>query len=184
MEEPYRGKSLEEYLELLNKELEDHATLVEISVKRQGLQLEEKLTLRQMQFRRYRRKIKEQVIKTKQRSMIKQRSILREFKEPEAQSLVTGESKVKLEVTLKHLQTNYDSEDEEEVIDLSDTPKSAEEVNDIYNRKKAEINRVRKGFEKVMEDCRERNLHQKVIAKLHEKQMQTITQISNKFSKL
>lgn len=161
-------------------------TLIELSLKRQSIQLEENIILRQMQFRKYKQRLKEYIIKSKQKTIAKKRTLLsyNENKDAEAKPIITGLSKPKLEATLKQLKAVDDDEDEEEVIDLSDTPKNIETVNNIYNRKKAEINRVKEGFEKVMANCKERNLHVKVIAKLYEKQMQTITQISNKFSKL
>eukprot|EP00826_Nyctotherus_ovalis_P061944 TRINITY_DN8878_c0_g1_i14.p1 TRINITY_DN8878_c0_g1~~TRINITY_DN8878_c0_g1_i14.p1 ORF type:complete len:231 (-),score=71.61 TRINITY_DN8878_c0_g1_i14:171-863(-) len=183
---PCKGKNLEEYLELVNSELADHMTLVEISLKRQSLQLDQNLTLKKMQIRRYKRKLKEQIIKSTQKSAMRQKmvSTFSEGKEMETNPVAAVASKHKLQAVLKHLQSDYDVEDEEEVIDLNEAPKNAEAINSIYNRKRAEINKVREGFKKVMENCKERNLHEKVIAKLRQKQIQTISQISDKFSKL
>jgi len=137
-----------------------------------------------MQFKKYKRTLKEQIIKSKLRSMIKQKVISNKYEEPEAKAIITGSSKAKLENVIKHLHFEPDNEDEEEIIDLDETPKNTDTLNSIYNKKKEEINRVIEAFEKVMNDCKERKLQDKVIKKLQEKQMEKITQISAKFSKL
>jgi len=180
------SKKLEEYLELLNNDFDDHIRLLEISLKRQLLQINESLTLREMQLKKYKRKLKEQILKNEQKmikKMIKKNYI--DFSEcEEVKSIIIGASKCKLEVVLKHLQEAYNDEDEEEIIDLNDTPNRLEDINSIYNKKKAEINKVMEGFKRIIEDCKQRNWSEKAIAKLKERQMREITKISNKFSKL
>eukprot|EP00826_Nyctotherus_ovalis_P062721 TRINITY_DN9124_c0_g4_i1.p1 TRINITY_DN9124_c0_g4~~TRINITY_DN9124_c0_g4_i1.p1 ORF type:complete len:202 (-),score=94.66 TRINITY_DN9124_c0_g4_i1:43-648(-) len=174
-------KGLEECLEMFNKEFDGHMRILAISLERQSLQVEEKIAERELLFRRDRRKLKEQLIKGSHKASVRQRSVKLKYRE--AENIGKSLSKYRLEEYIKKLKDKdeSDEEDEEEVIDLNGSENKTKAVNAIYNEKKEEIRKAQAEFSRVINDCRNRMLSEKIIEKLHEKEAKTITNISEKF---
>ena len=181
---PYK-KDLLDYLQLLNNEYDDQMELVSISLKKQNLQLEERLILKRIQIRRYKRNLKEQLIKSAQNKLLVQKPIPfnSNYTKNEAKFMLNTCVKFKLEATAKRLLEKCEpEEDEEEIIELVDTPTNVEAVNIMYNEKKQEILKAMEDFGKMIENCKNRKLPEKVMEKLQEKEIKTISKISQKFA--
>lgn len=177
---PLISKGLEECLEIFNNEFDGHMKILSISLERQSLQIEEKIAERELLFRRDRRKLKEQLMKGSQKASVRQRSVALRYRE--AESIGRNNSKHILQEYARKLQDNLsDEEDEEEVIDLNGSDNKAKIINTIYNEKKEEIRKAQDEFRKVLNDCRDRMIPDKIIKRLHEKEVKTINNISQKF---
>jgi len=176
-------KGLEEYLEIFNNEFDGHMRILSISLQRQNLQIEEKITEREVLFRRDRRKLKEQLMKGRHKASLRQRSVVLKYREVE--TLGKNSSKYKLEEYAKRLKSQNvsDEEDEEEVIDLnsSENKNKTKTINAIYNEKREEIKKAQNEFRKLINDCKNSMLPDKIIKKLHEKELITINNLSEKF---
>lgn len=194
-------KDLEEYLGYLNREFEGHTKLVSLSLQKQELSLQERLTERDLLKRVDRRKLKEQIIKGSQKSTIKPKHIdinAEEFKiiktEIAPKSLDIKSNKLiefakRLKQEKEIIKENSDSEneeDEEEIINLDSSGDKVEEenINQLYNKKRDEINKTVEGFAKEIEKCKSKKLPIKIIERLKEKEMKAISAISEKFSKM
>eukprot|EP00826_Nyctotherus_ovalis_P048237 TRINITY_DN5657_c0_g1_i1.p2 TRINITY_DN5657_c0_g1~~TRINITY_DN5657_c0_g1_i1.p2 ORF type:complete len:203 (+),score=74.31 TRINITY_DN5657_c0_g1_i1:346-954(+) len=180
-------KDLKEYLEVFNAEFDGHLKLLSISLRRQELQLEEKLAEKELVSRSDRRRVKEQLFKGSQKATIRQRSVaLKMGRESEfcTETTVKSCSKYKLEEFLKRLKADKDeSEDEEELINLNDNTEKELNLNNMYKEKEQEISKMNKEFQKVIEACKDKKISTKIIERLQEKQMNTIKNISDNFSK-
>lgn len=177
---PVIPKGLEECLEIFNNEFGGHMKILSISLQRQSLQIEEKIAERELLFRRDRRKLKEQLMKGSHKASLRQRSVVLRYRE--AEIIGKNNSKYKLQEYARKLKDqNASDEDEEEVIDLNSSENKTKTINAIYNEKREEIKRVQDEFQRVINDCKDRMLSDKIIKKLHEKELITINSISQKF---
>ena len=138
-------------------------------------------------IRRDRRKIKEQLFKGSQRAVIRQRSLATKIcksKEFCSEIISRNNSKCKLQEFAKKLKDNqYESEDEEEIINLNETIDKENYINDIYREKNEEISKAKANYREAIKTCKDKMLPLKVIKKLEEKEMMAITNISDKFCK-
>ena len=198
-------RDLVDYLELLQHEFDGHVQLLSISLRRQELQLQERLAERDLMHRGDRRRLKEQIIKGSQHISIKPKKTEanhKQFKD-EAVTFLRQSTTEKLKEFAKKLQkakmrsrksilrAESDGEDDEEEIimldedDIDSNFKKINEtsLNNVYNKKKEEINKIVDGFTREIETCKSKNLPLRLIEKLKEKEMKIITAISDKFSK-